>query len=149
MIQYIEANYNQPLSLMDLASLEDLSETYISHFIKNQLGISFQTYLNYLRFERASLLLVNTDLTILNICIETGISSSRYLNNMFFTQFNCSALEYRKKGKRSHIDNEKLPVFHDSSPDTSEKRFQNFDTLKTLEKYLDHIQSSYQFMFNR
>jgi AraC-like DNA-binding protein len=141
MVQYIEDHYNQPIALLDLATLEGLSVTYVSHYLKDHLGISFQTYLNAIRFEHASFLLLNTDLSILNICIEVGISSSRYLNNMFQERFQTTALEFKKKSKLTeNVLFNSLPLI---SPDTLEKHFQNFDTLKTLSKYRNEVSPTY------
>ncbi len=145
LIQTIDENYNQSISLLDLATQEGLSVTYVSHFIKDNLGISFQTYLNNLRFEHASFLLLNSDLSILTICIETGISSSRYLNKMFLDRYQCTAREFKKSEKRQK--KEKHSHIHPGSPDTLEKHFQSFDTLKTLLKYREALSPSYRALF--
>lgn len=131
MVQYIESNYNQPISLQDIAEKEGLSITYVSHFIKSHLGISFQSYLNALRFDQAVYLLRNTDLTLLNICIETGISSTRYLNNMFREKHNCGALAFRKEISK----NDRPLLCSEQITSNSEKKFTAFDTLQILKKF--------------
>lgn len=52
-------------------------------FRKNMTGISLREYLNQIRFEHALRLMDTTDLTLLDICLETGFSSTRYLNRVF------------------------------------------------------------------
>ena len=108
-LDFMEEHYNEKISLADLASKEHLSVHYLSHFIKNMLGISFQEHLNNLRFEEAFRLVTNTDLTIMDICMETGISSSRYLNQMFVKHFDCEIRQYRMN-HASRITTKEIPA---------------------------------------
>ncbi len=96
---YIAEHYTERITLDDIARLENISTFHASHFIKSTLGVSFQDYINHLRFEHALRLIRKTSLNILDICIESGFSSSRYLNQMFEKQFGMSASAYRKEGK--------------------------------------------------
>lgn len=100
---YIEENYCDRITLSEIAGQEHLSVYYLSHFIKNSIGISFQEYLNSVRFDHAFQLLVNTDLGVVDICMQTGFSNSRYLNNMIREKFGCETKEFRKK-HIYHID---------------------------------------------
>ena len=93
---YIAAHFNEKISLEDIAALEGITTYHASHFIKKTFGISFQEYLNTVRFEHAMQLLLQTDLSLLDICLESGFSSSRYLNKMTEKNFGCSARELRK-----------------------------------------------------
>jgi AraC-like DNA-binding protein/mannose-6-phosphate isomerase-like protein (cupin superfamily) len=96
---YIAEHYTERITLDDIARLENITTYHASHFIKKTLGVSFQDYINHLRFEHALRLIRKTSLNILDICIESGFSSSRYLNQMFEKQFGMSASAYRKEGK--------------------------------------------------
>ena len=80
---YIAEHSSEKISLQDIADLEHITTYHASHFITKILGISFQDYLNNVRFEHALELIQNSDLSILDICMETGFSSSRYLNKLF------------------------------------------------------------------
>ena len=82
-IDYIQGNYTRSLSLSDLARRENLDMTYLSHLIKNRLGISFREYVNRLRLERAAYLVVNTRMRMIDVCVECGYSDYRYLNRAF------------------------------------------------------------------
>lgn len=95
-IDFISSHYTEQILLKDIADMENITSFHASHLIKNILGISFQDYLNNIRFEHALRLINDSDLTLLDICMETGFSSTRYLNNMFQKKLNCTANEYRK-----------------------------------------------------
>lgn len=107
---YIAEHYTERITLDDIARLENITTFHVSHFIKKTLGVSFQDYVNHLRFEHALRLIRKTSLNILDICIESGFSSSRYLNQMFERQFGMSASAYRKEGKWQPMLTPPLPT---------------------------------------
>lgn len=96
---YIDQNFQRKLLLGEIARREGLSLTYLSHFFKEALGMSFQEYLNQKRFEYACRLLFTTDRKILDISLSSGFSDVRYFNETFLGQYGCTPKEYRKGGK--------------------------------------------------
>ena len=96
-IDYMEKHYTQKTLLSDISKNEGLSLTYLSHFFKDNLKISFQEYLNTKRLKHAQNLLANTDKSIIDISIESGFSDPRYLNMACKKHYNCSAIELRQK----------------------------------------------------
>ena len=73
--------------------------------------MSFQEYLGNLRFEQAYRLVVQSSLHILDICMECGFSSSRYLNEMFVKRTGRKALDFRKRHVRMESGSMKLPIY--------------------------------------
>lgn len=108
--EYIAEHYQEQISLKDIAEMEHISPCHASHFIRNMFGISFQEYLNSIRFDHALRLFSQTDLNILDICMESGFSSSRYLNQMLEKNFGCSAKEYKKRTQKPVLKGKALPV---------------------------------------
>ena len=103
--EYITEHHQEPISLNDIASLENITTFHVSHFIKKMLGFSFQEYLNNVRFDHALQLIHQTNLSILDICLESGFSSSHYLNQMFRKSFGCTTKEYiANKTYPEHIE---------------------------------------------
>ncbi len=92
---YIEEHYYEPIRLSDLARAEGVTTAYLSHFFRDNLNITFQDYLNITRFEKALQLIGDPGLSLLDICMESGFSDTRYLNKLFVQRFGCSAREYR------------------------------------------------------
>lgn len=107
---YIGAHYAERISLKELADLFGITDFHLSHFIRNMLGISFQEYLNNVRFEHALQLVERHDFNILDICLETGFSSSRYLNQMFVKKLGCTVKEYRQSEKKPIVSTPSLPA---------------------------------------
>jgi len=102
---YIIEHHQEPISLNDIALLENITTCHASHFVKKMLHISFQEYLNNVRFDHALRLIHQTNLSILDICLSSGISSSHYLNQMFLKTFGCTTKEYlANKSNPVHIE---------------------------------------------
>ncbi len=109
--EYVSAHYMEKISLSDLAKLEHISEYHLSHWISEMLGLSFQDYLNHYRFEHA-LRLINSgsDLGVLDIALDSGFSSSRYLNNAFEKYLGMKVREYMASDKTARPKPLDLPV---------------------------------------
>lgn len=107
---YIEEHYYEPLRLSDLAKSEGVTTAYLSHFLRDNLNITFQDYLNITRFEKALQLVGDPGLSLLEICMECGFSDSRYLNKLFVQRFGCSAKEYRARLERQGSSAQTEPV---------------------------------------
>ena len=96
-LYYIDEHYKETLSLSDLAKQSGLSLYYLSHLFTDILGMSFRSYLAEVRFEHALVLLNQTHMKILDICLESGFSSGKYLDNMVKKKFGITLKEYRKR----------------------------------------------------
>jgi len=94
-MEFINQNYQHPITLNSLAELVDVSTFRLSHFIRDQLGISFQEYLQNIRFEQALKDLKNTSLSINTIVKKCGFSDPKYLNALMKKKFHITALKYR------------------------------------------------------
>ena len=86
-LQYLEVHFREPLRLAELARQEGLTQAYLSHFIKEQLHITFQDYLAALRLEAAFSLLNSTSMSLTDISYECGFSDPKYFNHYFHKQF--------------------------------------------------------------
>ena len=93
--EYINEHYAEKLSLAALAEMEGVSVTHLSHFIRDNLNMTFQDYVSNLRLEKAVQLIRYTSLRLTDICLECGFSDIKYLNKAFKQQFNCLPRDYR------------------------------------------------------
>lgn len=86
-LQYIEEHSDEPMTLTELAESEGLSATYFSHFFRKHLHIGFYDYLSRLRFEKALRLYADTELSLTELCLESGFPDTRYFSRVFSQQF--------------------------------------------------------------
>lgn len=94
-MEYIDAHYSEHILLSDIAKMEDISETYLSHFIRQNLKMSFQEYLNDLRLEKAVQHVLRGNMNLTDISLECGFSDVKYMNRMFQKQFGCLPREFK------------------------------------------------------
>ncbi len=94
---YMEDNYKKDISLDDVSRKLDISPYYFSKLFKEETGENFIEYLTGIRIEKAKKLLLNRDLSIKNICIETGYSDPNYFSRIFKKQVGLTPTEYREK----------------------------------------------------
>ena len=102
-IDYVHEHYSEKITLQDIADRENLTTSYLSHLFKDHLHKSFQAFVNELRFERSVFLLKNTDMKIIDVCIESGFSDSKYLNRTFMEVFGVTPKEFRKQYRTDSV----------------------------------------------
>lgn len=95
-INYVYANHASKITLEELAESEHLSTYYISHLIRDYIGINFQEFLCFARVEMSEILLLETDRKISAIARDVGFSTTAYYDKFFSKWFGHSPLEHRQ-----------------------------------------------------
>jgi two-component system response regulator YesN len=95
-IDLIERDYSQDISLNSIAELMNLNPAYISRLFRQISGHSFVDYLKKIRIERSKELLVQSDLKINEIGKQVGYSNSYYFIKVFKDMMGLTPGEYKK-----------------------------------------------------
>lgn len=82
-IDYIKRNYSGKLTLEETAAHINLSPSYFSKVFKEELGCSFNTYLNELRIEKSKAILLAGSASIVEICDLVGFEDQSYFTKVF------------------------------------------------------------------
>lgn len=83
-IDYLEASYNQPLDMANLAEMIGVSPQYLCTLFQNVTGNRPSLYLNQLRINKAKeLMLIHPDKTIAQIAAMVGFESPSYFSSVF------------------------------------------------------------------
>ena len=93
---YIESHFREKVTLEDIARAENITATHLSHIFRESFGITFQEYLNNIRFEQALQMITGSSGGLLAIAMESGFSDSKYMNKMFQKHFGCTPKAYRQ-----------------------------------------------------
>jgi AraC-like DNA-binding protein len=93
---YTEENLSKHISISDVASLVNMSESAFSHFFKSHTRISYVSYLNNLRIAKACRLLEGTMLSVSEICYECGFNNKSNFNRIFLKSRGVTPTVYRK-----------------------------------------------------
>ena len=96
-LYYINKNFEQNITLEQLAKLSNLSVSRFTTKFKQIMGVSAITYVNQVRVKRACQLLTNTKDPILSIATTCGFNNISNFNVLFKREAGCSPHEYRKK----------------------------------------------------
>ncbi len=106
-INYVEEHYAERITLAGMAAYLNLSASYLSHFILNNLHQSFSDFLTYTRYLNAKALLMNNELSLTEICYSCGFSDYRYMNKAFKKYTSCTPNEFKKKAKINRLPSSK------------------------------------------
>jgi AraC-like DNA-binding protein len=95
-IAYIAEHYREDISLTSVSNHFGIGKYYLSRLFSNVLGCNFLSYVNSLRIEYANLLLVNTDMSVIRVAIESGFHNQQTFNRVFRQYNNCTPKEYQQ-----------------------------------------------------
>lgn len=95
--RYFYGEFDSRIQLDQVAEREYINKYYISHLIKSGTGSTFQEVLNFVRIDRAEVLLLGTEMTIQEIVTAIGFSSYQYFNQQFKLYYGMTPVAYRKK----------------------------------------------------
>jgi two-component system response regulator YesN len=99
-INYIDANYNKPITLADVAKASHLSISRLAHIFKEQMGITIIDYLTSVRIERAKQLLLATDQNCTEICFEVGYNDQSYFTRTFKGLVGMAPRQFKARNQR-------------------------------------------------
>lgn len=96
-VQYINDNYDKKITLDDIAGYVGISKYYFSVLFKKEKDITFSSFLNSVRIEKAKQLLKNPQTTITDVVYEVGFNDAQYFSKTFKKYAGMTVTEYRSK----------------------------------------------------
>ena len=96
-LAYIENNYKNSISLLDISKSLGYEYCYFSKNFKKLFSMSFNDYLNLYRFNEACALLVKKELSMIEVAHESGFKSVRNFNHIFKKLAGMSPSDYAKR----------------------------------------------------
>lgn len=100
-IDYINDNFENKITLKEIADREQLNVYYLSHFFKDKMGMTFQQYMNNIRIDKATHLLLNTNQTITKISYASGFPSTKSFYKLFKDVNDCTPTVFRENNRNS------------------------------------------------
>ncbi len=95
-LDYIAANYSEPIALDDIAAAAGLSTFRIAHLLKEATGKTALQNIHYLRIQEARRLLESSDMSCTDIAYETGFGDQSYFIKQFRKWMGITPAKYRK-----------------------------------------------------
>lgn len=95
-INYIHQHYAEKISLKMLAEYTNLSQYYLSKQIKKETGLNLLDNINNIRVEESKDLLLNTNMSILDVAQKVGFNYQNHFAATFKKLTGLSPNEFRK-----------------------------------------------------
>ena len=96
-ISYLRTNYQENISLDDVAKAVGFSTSECCRLFKKITGDTIVSYLRSYRLSRSVELLEETDLSVSQIAYESGFSGASYYIESFKRELNMTPLQYRRE----------------------------------------------------
>ncbi len=97
---YIQEHFCEPITITEVASAMGYSPKYFSRLFAQELGVPFREYVLAQRLNYAYHLIKHSDLSITEVCCETGFHSLAHFSKAFKHKYGCSPNHLRKAEKR-------------------------------------------------
>lgn len=100
-IRYIHEHYELPLTIDSLAATLECSPRHLARLFRNSdIGQSPSDYLIRFRIQKASELLIQTELTLQEIAMNVGYQDGYYFSRMFKKYKGLSPIRYRQERRQ-------------------------------------------------
>lgn len=95
-IQYTFAHYTEKITLEQVSEVAHMVPSAFCRFFKQRTRKTYFDFLNEIRIRSACKLLLNKDMTIVEICFQSGFNNLSYFNRKFKEMTGYSPLKYHK-----------------------------------------------------
>lgn len=96
-VKYVHNNYQNSLSLADIADECNISKVHLSRKFKEKMGIGLNEYIVIFRLKKAKeLLLIKDKLSICEVAYDCGFNDSNYFSSLFKKTYGVTPSQYRR-----------------------------------------------------
>ncbi|MCZ8519369.1 MULTISPECIES: AraC family transcriptional regulator [Paenibacillus] len=99
-VQFIQDNYMAPLTLEVVAERVQISPRQLQRIFRERTGSTFSEYIEGVRLGRICSELAESDLTMEQLALRCGFSSSNYLHYVFKRKLGTTPMQYRLQHRR-------------------------------------------------
>ena len=94
---YIQNNFRNDIRLSDIAADAAVTPSYMSSIFFKECGVNFKEYLSTIRYDYAKKLLEHSNMTVTDICFESGFCDYANFERHFRERFLVSPTQYRRE----------------------------------------------------
>lgn len=96
-ISYVMENFNKGISVSEVAKIANMADNSFSRYFSQRARKPFVTFLNEIRISHACKLLIEENLSIIEICYECGFNNLSNFNKQFKNKLKVSPSVYQKQ----------------------------------------------------
>ena len=94
---YLMNHYREDIDLHKLADLVSMAEGSLCRFFRANVGTSIFEYLNRIKVDLACKLLMDPNIAIVDVCLDSGFNNLSHFNKQFRKNMGVTPTEYRKQ----------------------------------------------------
>jgi AraC family transcriptional regulator len=98
-LDYIHAHFSEDISLESLANVSGLSPFHFCRAFRYSVGVSPWQYLKDIRLAESRLNLLKSELSVTDIALQLGFSSTSHFSTAFRNAFGISPAQFRKASR--------------------------------------------------
>ncbi len=102
--EWIYTNSDKEPTVCEIASSLNYNPHYLTKLVKEESGMTFIGYINYLKLKKAKNLLINSDMKICEIAFSTGFADEKYFAKVFRKYEKMTPKQYRYTYFRKNIN---------------------------------------------
>ncbi len=95
--ELMEKNFDNDISLQEVAQTIGVSAAYLSRVIRKNLGMTFSEYLLRLRMKKAEHMLLHTEVKVMDIAKYVGYDNPEYFSRLFKRVYGETPCDYRAR----------------------------------------------------
>lgn len=95
-MEYMNQNFDKPITLKEVAKLNNMTETAFSRFFKGRTGMSFVDILTEKRLGHVSRMLIENTYSVAEIAYKCGFNNMSNFNRIFKRKKGCTPKEFRE-----------------------------------------------------
>ena len=96
-MDYVNAHYQESISLRDAAAQVALNPEYFCRFFKKNMGMTFLEFVNQVRFSHICEDILRTDTSITELLVRHGFTNYKLFRRMFYEKYGCTPSAKRKE----------------------------------------------------
>ncbi|MDR2802075.1 MAG: AraC family transcriptional regulator [Prevotellaceae bacterium] len=101
--EYINEHYKEEIRLNELSALINMTPASFSRFFKLRTGLSLTDYIIDVRLGHATRLLVDSTMSISEICYDCGFNNISNFNRIFKKRKNCAPKDFRENYRKKKV----------------------------------------------
>jgi AraC-like DNA-binding protein len=109
LFSYLGENCGDSIHVKEAARICCMSESHFMSLFKRVTGLSFVTYCNHFRIERAQELLARTDESMASITQQVGFCDQSYFGTVFRRIVGMTPAIYRRRVRNNTLSNQRQP----------------------------------------
>jgi AraC-like DNA-binding protein len=109
LFRYLGENCGDSIQVREAARICGMSESHFMSLFKRVTGLSFVTYYNHFRIERAQALLARTEESMASISQQVGFCDQSYFGTVFRRIVGMTPATYRRRIRNNTLSNQRQP----------------------------------------